>query len=73
MAHRLIGEPKVITLFPSRDRRRRRTPNLERQVIWFTVGLYLLICAGLLALHYAHPQHEVGSSSVSPAHQSYGQ
>ncbi|MHC9294139.1 hypothetical protein ACRCUN_16880 [Mycobacterium sp. LTG2003] len=62
----------MITKFASRDGHRRRPPNLERQVIWFTVGLYLLICAGLLVLHYAHPQHEVGSSSVSPAHQSYG-
>ncbi len=65
----------MVTLFrkPDHQGRRRPLPNLERQVIWFTVGLYLLTCAGLLALHYAHPQHEVGSSSVSPAHSSYGQ
>lgn len=49
-----------------------RVPNLERQSIWFTVGLYLLISAGLLTMHYAHPQAPVGSSSVSPAHASYG-
>lgn len=61
----------MVTMLCTRERARRR-PNLERQVIWFTVGLYLLICTGLLAMHYAHPQHEVGSSSVSPAHSSYG-
>ncbi|MFI9402903.1 hypothetical protein [Nocardia sp. NPDC052316] len=49
-----------------------RAPNLERQSIWFTVGLYLLISAGLLTMHYAHPQGPVGSSSGSPAHSSYG-
>lgn len=49
-----------------------RAPNLERQAIWFTIGLYLLISAGLLTMHYAHPQQPVGSSSVSPAHSSYG-
>jgi hypothetical protein len=63
----------MTTLFRKSDPARRRLPNLERQVIWFTVGLYLLICAGLLALHYMHDQHPVGSSSVSPAHSSYGQ
>ena len=51
----------------------RRPPNLERQAIWFTVALYLLICAGLLVLHYSHPQHPVGSSSTSPAHSSESQ
>lgn len=50
-----------------------RAPNLERQSIWFTIGLYLLISAGLLTMHYAHHQGPVGSSSVSPAHSSYGQ
>ncbi len=45
-----------------------RAPNLERQAIWFTIGLYLLISAGLLTMHYVHPQGPVGSSSVSPAH-----
>ncbi|MEV0292236.1 hypothetical protein [Nocardia sp. NPDC050710] len=49
-----------------------RAPNLERQAIWFTIGLYLLISAGLLTMHYAHPQHPVGTSSVSPAHSSPG-
>lgn len=48
-------------------------PNLERQAIWFTIGLYLLISAGLLTLHYAHPQQPVGTSSVAPAHANYGQ
>ncbi|MFF3228427.1 hypothetical protein ACFYV7_36920 [Nocardia suismassiliense] len=49
-----------------------RAPNLERQSIWFTIGLYLLISAGLLTMHYAHPQGPVGSSSGSPAHSSNG-
>ena len=47
----------------------RRSPNLERDALWFTVGLYLLICAGLLGVHYAHPQHPAGSSSGSVVHQ----
>jgi hypothetical protein len=57
----------------NRSETTRRAPNLERQAIWFTVALYLLISAGLLAMHYAHPQREVGSSSNSPAHSTYGQ
>ena len=47
----------------------RLSPNLERDAIWFTIGLYLLICAGLLGVHYAHPQHPAGSSSGSVVHQ----
>ena len=47
----------------------RRAPNLERDAIWFTVALYLLICAGLLGVHYMHGQHPVGSSSGSAVHQ----
>jgi hypothetical protein len=47
----------------------RPSPNLERDAIWFTVGLYLLICAGLLGVHYAQPQHPAGSSSGSVVHQ----
>jgi hypothetical protein len=50
-------------------RRVRPTPNLERDAIWFTVALYLLICAGLLGVHYMHDQHPVGSSSGSAVHQ----
>ncbi|MFQ6328941.1 hypothetical protein ACLMAL_22775 [Nocardia sp. CWNU-33] len=50
-----------------------RAPNLERQAIWFTIGLYLLISAALLTMHYVHVQQSVGASSVSPAHSSYGQ
>ena len=47
----------------------RPSPNLERDAIWFTVGLYLLICAGLLGVHYAQPHHPAGSSSGSVVHQ----
>ena len=47
----------------------RPSPKLERDAIWFTVGLYLLICAGLLGVHYVHPQHPAGSSSGSVVHQ----
>jgi hypothetical protein len=50
----------------------RRATNLERQAICFTIGLYLLVSAGLLTMHYAHPQAPVGSSSGSPAHSSCG-
>ncbi|MGV0811640.1 hypothetical protein ABQF34_06725 [Mycolicibacterium boenickei] len=50
-------------------RRVRRVPNLERDAIWFTVALYLLICAGLLGVHYSHPQHPAGTSSGSAVHQ----
>ncbi|MEV6426766.1 hypothetical protein [Nocardia sp. NPDC051463] len=48
-------------------------PNLERQAIWFTIGVYLLIGAALLTMHYVRGQQPVGSSSVTPAHSSYGQ
>ncbi|MFI2705659.1 hypothetical protein [Cellulosimicrobium composti] len=33
------------------DRRRARRPDLERQSISFTVGLYLFICVALLLAH----------------------
>ncbi|MFD4993126.1 hypothetical protein ACFWH7_20830 [Cellulosimicrobium cellulans] len=33
------------------DRRRTRRPNLERQSISFTVGLYLFIAGALLVAH----------------------
>ncbi|MFI6299060.1 hypothetical protein ACIBEJ_46245 [Nonomuraea sp. NPDC050790] len=47
---------------------RPKRPNLERQAIVFTIGLYLFICAGLLIVHYAAPVPPVGggSSSTSP-------
>ena len=54
---------------PKESRPVRPSPNLERDAIWFTIGLYLLICAGLLSVHYAHPQHPAGSSSGSAVHQ----
>ena len=37
---------------PREARRRARRPNLERQSISFTVGLYLFICAALLTAHF---------------------
>lgn len=37
---------------PREERRRTRRPNLERQSISFTVGLYLFICAALLTAHF---------------------
>lgn len=37
------------TVRPRRDRARR--PNLERQSISFTVGLYVFICVALLLAH----------------------
>ncbi|GLZ78469.1 hypothetical protein Afil01_32760 [Actinorhabdospora filicis] len=46
-----------------------RRPNLERQALLFTIGLYLFICVALLAVHYAAPDEEPaesGSSSTSP-------
>ncbi|WP_327115520.1 hypothetical protein OHB12_01765 [Nocardia sp. NBC_01730] len=61
----------MATLFEKAESARRAT-NLERQAIWFTVDLYLFISAGLLTMHYVHPQHPVGSPSVSPAHTSSG-
>lgn len=36
---------------PREDRRRARRPNLERQSISFTVGLYVFICVALLLAH----------------------
>ncbi len=47
----------------------RTRPNLERQAIVFTVGLYLFLSIALLAVHYATPQpppNNAGSSSTSP-------
>ncbi|SHF61319.1 hypothetical protein [Streptoalloteichus hindustanus] len=52
--------------------RKARRPNLERQALLFTIGLYLFICAALLAVHYAAPApasppaKENKSSSGSP-------
>jgi hypothetical protein len=46
-----------------------KRPNLERQAIVFTIGLYLFICAGLLIVHYGAPEQPpagTGSSSTSP-------
>ncbi|GAA3672230.1 hypothetical protein GCM10022224_040550 [Nonomuraea antimicrobica] len=46
-----------------------KRPNLERQAIAFTIGLYLFICAALLAVHYfapATPPGDSGTSSTSP-------
>lgn len=46
-----------------------KRPNLERQALLFTVGLYLFICVTLLVVHYAVPDtppQSGGSSSTSP-------
>jgi len=46
------GGRRVSAPTPARTRaRRRRTPDLERQSISFTVGLYLYICVALLLAH----------------------
>lgn len=50
---------------------RPRRSQLERQAIWFTVGLYLFICVTLLVIHYVVPELPPvapGSSSTSPYH-----
>ncbi|MGW2015751.1 hypothetical protein [Streptomyces sp. NPDC001927] len=50
---------------PSKAKR----PSLERQAIAFTTALYLVICAGLLIVHYGAPEPPpapAGSSSTSP-------
>ena len=51
------------------SRPERPSSTLERDALWFTIGLYLLICAGLLGVHYLQPQHPAGSSSTSVVHQ----
>jgi hypothetical protein len=59
----------VTTLTPGRNKPSPRRPNLERQAILFTIGLYLFICAALLAVHYlapTPPPPDTGSSSTSP-------
>ncbi|MEU6524076.1 hypothetical protein ABZ892_14955 [Streptomyces sp. NPDC046924] len=48
---------------------RTKRPNLERQALAFTIGLYLFICVGLLIVHHAAPEpppSPAGSSSTSP-------
>lgn len=52
--------------------RSRRSTSLEREVIGATFGLYILVCAMLLAFHYLAPQPIEGAartSSTSPAHE----
>jgi len=61
----------MTTLTPNTTNRPQpKRPNLERQAILFTIGLYLFICAGLLVVHYfapeAPPGDSSGSSSTSP-------
>lgn len=51
--------------------RRRSGTSLEREVIGATFGLYVLVCAMLLAFHYLAPRPAEGaptSSSTSPSH-----
>ncbi len=48
---------------------RSKRPNLERQALLFTIGLYVFICAALLAVHYGAPEPSPSagdSSSTSP-------
>ncbi|MBB5084838.1 hypothetical protein [Nonomuraea endophytica] len=57
----------MTTLTP--DKQQLKRPNLERQAILFTIGLYLFISASLLAVHYfapTTPAPDTGSSSTSP-------
>ncbi|MFI9550571.1 hypothetical protein [Nonomuraea endophytica] len=60
----------MTTLTPhSTDKPQFKRPNLERQAILFTIGLYLFISAALLAVHYfapTTPAPDTGSSSTSP-------
>lgn len=45
-------------------------PPLEREVIFSTVMLYLLICGALLAVHHLQPAgQETVTSSSSPSHE----
>jgi hypothetical protein len=43
-----------MTPLSKKSRPARPSPNMERDAIWFTVGLYLSICAGLLGVHYSN-------------------
>ncbi|MEV4894380.1 hypothetical protein AB0K48_33845 [Nonomuraea sp. NPDC055795] len=59
----------TLTPDPAGKAQRPKRPNLERQAILFTIGLYLFICAGLLIVHYgapATPPPDTSSSSTSP-------
>ncbi|MEU5978321.1 hypothetical protein [Streptomyces sp. NPDC047315] len=58
----------MVTLNSSASNRSKR-PNLERQALAFTIGLYLFICAALLIVHYGAPEpppSRSDSSSTSP-------
>lgn len=47
-------------------------PPLEREVIFSTVMLYLLICGALIAVHYLQPAgQETATSSSSPSHSEF--
>lgn len=60
----------MTSLRPRKNQDRPRRTSLERQAIGFTVGLYLFICAALLAVHYLAPYMPAAghceSSSASP-------
>lgn len=48
------------------------TPPLEREVIFSTVMLYLLICGALIAVHYLQPAgQQTTTSSPSPSHHEF--
>ncbi|WP_165497144.1 hypothetical protein [Rhodococcus sp. ABRD24] len=65
-----------MTTLVSRPRPAQKGSRLEKQAISFTIGLYLFICAALLAIHYGAPEPAPapadgasttsGSSSTSP-------
>ena len=46
-------------------------PSLEREVIFSVTILYVLICVGVVAIHYLQPVgQETVTSSTSPSHES---
>jgi hypothetical protein len=48
---------------------KRKTANLEREVIWSVIALYMLICAALLGVHFLQPAGQgTETSSTSPSH-----
>ncbi|MFH8474840.1 hypothetical protein [Streptomyces sp. NPDC018000] len=59
----------VMLTKPATSTPKTKRPNLERQALMFTIGLYLFICIGLLVVHYAAPEPPPSnseSSSTSP-------
>lgn len=46
----------------------RKGSSLEREVIVSVIALYLVICAGLLLVHFLQPERCTETSSTSPSH-----